>query len=210
MTNMKRIIIGGCAAAAVALGTGFAVAGPTSTAASPAPAKPTASQGRVITMDGYELGDSAQEAVAFSGNELVFEATVAGAPGKVRKVNRTFADGTKVEYHYTPIPVRVTRVRKGTGIKAGQAVWIRSLGGTLNGETTVSAMSPSASAYHAGQNLVLFTQPLLDAGDGLRAITANFTFVDDSGKGVVRSLTHEGLGKTIQTHSFQRLLAKVK
>ncbi|MCO6007577.1 hypothetical protein NE236_21605 [Actinoallomurus purpureus] len=177
---MKRfIIIGGCAAVtAFGVGTGYAVV-------SGQPPKPVTQT--TTHIDGFELSDDATSAVQFSGNSEVFDAVVNGS-GPARHVVRHLAGGSTIDYVYTPIQVRVERVYKGTAVKAGDVVTIRALGGATQTNKTVSELGPAPSSFTPGLRLALFTQPMVDAGDGLRALTPNFSFAYDAKGRQVRSL----------------------
>jgi hypothetical protein len=179
---MKRfIIIGGCAAVtALGVGTGYAVASGKSEPVAQSPTTTT-------RIDGYELSDDAASAVGFSGNSEVFDAVVQGA-GPARHVVRKLTGGNTIDYVYTPIQVRVERVYKGTAVKAGQIATIRALGGTTQGNTTVSQLGPTPSSFTPGLRLALFTQPMVDAGDGLHALTPNYSFAYDAKGQQVHSL----------------------
>ncbi|MQY03246.1 hypothetical protein [Actinomadura macrotermitis] len=174
---MKRIIIGAGAAGVLALGIGYVAKDDGGTAVPAAAQAPRPAAGdAVTTLSGYELSTDVKSATAYTGNELIFTGTVAGPAEQPRRVARTLPGGSKIDYVYTPIPVRVESVRKGTGIKAGQIVRVRALGGSVGGHATVSELGPQASDFRSGLKVTLFTQPLLDAGDGLKAVTPNFSF----------------------------------
>ncbi|MCO6007602.1 hypothetical protein NE236_21735 [Actinoallomurus purpureus] len=199
---MKRfIIIGGCAAVtALGLGTGYAVAAGQS--------KPAAQTPTVTTrIDGFALADDAASAVKFEGNSEVFDAVVQGA-GPARRVVRKFSGGNTIDYVYTPIQVRVERVYKGTAVKAGQVVTIRALGGTTQGHATVSELGAAPSSFTPGLRLALFTQPIVDAGDGLRALTPNFSFAYDGKGQQVRSLKNPA--KVSSADVFKQQLARLR
>jgi hypothetical protein len=196
---MKRfIIIGGCAAvAALGVGTGYAVAG--------GQAKPVTQT--TTQIDGFELSDDAASAVEFSGNSEVFDAVV-GSARPARHVVRRLASGSTIDYVYTPIQVRVERVYKGTAVKVGDVVTIRALGGATQTNKTVSDLGPAPSSFTPGLRLALFTQPMVDAGDGLRALTPNFSFAYDSKGQQVRSLKNPA--KVSSATLFKQQLARLR
>lgn len=165
----KKILIlaTGLTATAVALGAlALNRSGETAAAATPAPAAVATSY-----LDGYELDPSLKAATAFPGNELVFEAQVLGQDD-ARKVTAKGTEG-QLTYIYTPVRVKVGKVMKG-GLKPGQTVTVRALGGTVGSEQTVSRLSPDLTQYAAGRRLVVMAAQPVDAGDGLTAITPNY------------------------------------
>jgi hypothetical protein len=139
----------------------------------------------------YELGEDPQDAAAFTGNELIFEARVdAVEAARVVNVN---TDGSglhsagsakdSVEYIYTPVKITVTRVHKGD-LKDGQALTLRYLGGQVGTKALEMDGVPSIDTYQPGTDLLLFTQEQVDVGDGVQAITPNFAYVIADGLAV--------------------------
>jgi hypothetical protein len=180
----KPLVLTAClATAAVAAGT-FALGH----SGSPAPASAAAVE-QVTTsyLDGYELDPSLAAAAVFPGNELVFEARVVGQDA-ARKVTPNGMEGN-LTYIYTPVRVQVVKVMKGK-LTPGQALTVRALGGTVGGERTVSRLSPDPSEYSAGRRLVLMTAQPVDAGDGLTAVTPNYSLGVDEKSGRVFNVDH--------------------
>ena len=174
---MKRAIILGSCASVLVLGIGYSAAAQQSSP-SKKPASNSASKQIITTIDGYELPGDLASAVAFEGNDLVFSGTVTGT-GQARRVVRKIGPDT-VDYVYTPILFKVDSVRRGTGVKAGDTVNLRALGGTVGNHVTRSETGAAPSSYTTGLRLVVFAQPSVNAGDGLTAITPNYTFAYDS------------------------------
>ncbi|MBW8484407.1 hypothetical protein [Actinomadura parmotrematis] len=207
--QMKRVIIGAGAVALALAATGYAAASTGDGSAAPA-ASGTAGRRTVTTLDGYELGGDVKSAAAFSGNDLVFDGTVAGPAEPARRVRRTVPGGGRIDYVYTPVPVRVDKVRKGTGVRAGQTVRVRVLGGAVGSYQTVSSLGPRARDLTRGLKVTLFTQPLVDAGDGLKAVTPNFAFGYTPDRKNVYSIGPEGFTRKTPGGSFAKALKSVR
>ncbi|MQY03244.1 hypothetical protein [Actinomadura macrotermitis] len=204
---MKGIIIGTGAAAALAVGAGYTAI------ADEGRDRPAAAAQRqertVTTLSGYELDADVKSAAAFSGNDLIFDGTVAGPAEQPRRVVRRLPSGGTIDYVYTPVPVRVDRVRKGKGIAPGQVVRVRALGGTSGSHSTFSSLGPRAAEFGNGLRVTLFTQPQLDAGDGQPAITPNFSFGYTADQKTVYNLGGEHRKTTTAQH-FQQALRRVR
>lgn len=133
----------------------------------------------VTVIDGYALKGDPKSVIEYSGNELIFSGEVIGRDAARRVTNKS-GDGGVLDYIYTPFTVKVESVIKGSSLARGQELSIRIIGGQVGSEKTVNEIGASPEQYKAGMKVILFTQPLVDAGDGLMAATPNFTYVDDS------------------------------
>jgi hypothetical protein len=176
-----RVRLAGSALALCAVAAGGVVAGCDSGTSSSG----SREKGSVVvtTVHGYGLTGDPLSAIRYPGNALMLSGVVVGREAP-RKVEHTTPAGDVISYIYTPIAVRVERVWKGSGLRPGQQVHVRALGGQLGHEKTVSELGPAPDRYEPGMTLVLFAQPLVDAGDGLVATTPNFTYAQDSTGGV--------------------------
>lgn len=139
----------------------------------------------VVTVAGYGLIDTPAEAVAFTGNDLIFEARVTER-SNARAVSVTAGGGPAIEYNYTPVSVVVTRVWRGD-IKPGDQLVVRALGGRVGDTEYVFEGTADAESYKPGSSMILFTEANIDV-DGIAAVTPNFVYVLENG--VARSAVY--------------------
>jgi len=200
---MKRVIVGGLAAALVIAG-GVGVAAtwdrhddaPTPRARTPeASASPA-----VVSMAGYPLPQDPQSAIEFR-SDYMFEATVSRPPQAARTIEANAETGAPMLV-YLPISLRVTRVYRGE-LRPGDQVFLRDLGGTAADGTTLNYGNGwPDSTWKAGVQLFIFSQHSV-ALAGQEAITPNMVFVEDNG--VVRS----ALGGHLPTMPIEQMRDKV-
>ena len=200
---MKRVVVGGLAAALVIAG-GVGVAATRDAndgATTPRAQTPEASASpTVMSMSGYPLPQDPQGAIEFR-SDYMFEANVTGPPQAARTIEANVETGAPMLV-YLPVPVRVTRVYRGE-VRPGDQVFLRDLGGTAADGTTLNYENGwPDSTWKAGTQLFIFSQHSV-ALAGQEAITPNMVFVEDNG--VVKS----ALGGDLPTMPIEQMRNKV-
>ncbi len=151
----------------------------------------------VIRFDSYQVDfDSLDDAVNFVGAPLVIEGVVTdvgeprwnGPGGQRMSLDQEWESGLP-SYIWTPIGFAVTDVLRGT--PPDKDILIRSLGGMLDGVRVDFGEMNAVPGVSAGDQLILFLDIPVDAGDGFVAWTPSFAYLVS--KGIARSAngTHQ-------------------
>lgn len=138
---------------------------------------PSSGAAPTVTVRKAPLSQDPDAAIAYDGNDVIFEARVTESPGDHVVVPAGAEPGGTLQV-YLPVPMEVTAAYKGE-VEVGDQLFVRDLGGRApDGTTMIVSRSVHDLLWEPGRTFFVFgTGPDQPAGDPHRAVTWNMIYI---------------------------------